>query len=45
MKQFEIFWVHTRNFIKKKQLFLVFLLGRAQIQLKDLMSQEKIEQR
>lgn len=24
MKQFEIFWSHTRNFIKKKQLFLFF---------------------
>lgn len=43
MRQFEIFCFHTRNFIKKKQLFLFsfFSLGRAQIQLKELMSQEK----
>lgn len=50
MRQFEIFCFHTRNFIKKKQLFLFsflffFSLGRAQIQLKDLMSQEKTQQR
>lgn len=48
MQQFEIFWSHIRNFIKKKQLFLIYFfspLGRAQIQLKDLMSQEKTEQR
>lgn len=24
MKQFEIFWSHIRNFIKKKQLFLIY---------------------
>lgn len=46
MKQFEIFRSHTRNFIKKKQLFpFFFSLWRAQIQLKDLLSQEKTQQR
>lgn len=42
MRRFEIFFCfHRWNFIKKKHLFL-FSLGRAQMELKDLMSQEKL---